>query len=114
MMIKGTKFTNEHKEKISNKLTGRKLSETHRKNLSKAKKGKVSNCAKHVSIVYKNVEYNFQSMTDAEKYFLDNLGLKIFYWLRRDIPKKYVNDVQLIKIDDFVKFENDKYKRELN
>jgi len=109
-MKKGTKFTDEHREKISTKLSGRKLSETHRQNMSLAKKGKVSNCAKEVKIVYKNVEYNFQSMTEAEKYFLEEMGLKVFYWLRRDIPKKYIDDVQLIKIGDFIKYQktNDK------
>lgn len=104
-MIKGTKFTNEHREKISAKLTGRKLSDTHRENMSKAKKGKISNCAKNVKIVYKNVEYTFVSMTDAEKYFLENMGLKIFYWLRRDIPKKHIDDVQLIQVGDTIKHQ---------
>lgn len=36
----GTKFSEEHKRKISEALTGRKRSETHCLNLSKANKGK--------------------------------------------------------------------------
>ena len=66
-MRKGTKFTDEHRQKISTKLKGRKLSETHKENMSKAKKGKISNCAKSVKIIYKHIEYNFQSMTEAER-----------------------------------------------
>lgn len=102
-MKKGHRFSEEHKEKISSKLKGRKLSEEHRKNMSLAKKGKTSNCAKTVEIIYKNEKYNFDTMTDAENYFLNELGLKIFYWLRRDIPKKHIDDVQFIKVGDFIK-----------
>ena len=104
-MKKGTKFSDEHRQKISNKLKGRKLSETHKSNMSKAKKGKISNCAKSVKIIYKHKEYNFQSMTEAENYFWENMQLKVFYWLRGDIPKKYIDDVQLIQIGDFIKHQ---------
>ena len=79
-MKKGTKFTDEHREKISNSLKGRKLTEEHRKNMSEAKKGKPSNCAKSVKIIYLNKEYNFASMTAAEKFFQETFGIKIFYW----------------------------------
>ena len=106
MMVKGTKFTDEHKAKISNKLKGRKLSEEHRKNMSLAKKGRTSNCAKTVKIVYLHKEYNFDSMTDAERYFLEEKGLKIFYWLRREIPKKHKMNVQLIQVGEEVKYIN--------
>lgn len=104
-MKKGTKFTDEHRQKISTKLKGRKLSETHKENMSKAKRGKISNCAKSVKIIYKNIEYNFQSMTEAEKYFWEEMQLKVFYWLRRDIPKKYIDDVQLVQIGDYIKYQ---------
>lgn len=110
MMVKGTKFSEEHRQKISNKLKGRKLSETHKENMSKAKKGKVSNCAKSVKIIYLDVEYNFNSMTEAEKFFLEQKGLKIFYWLRREIPKKYKQDVKLIQIGNEIKYENNDVK----
>lgn len=104
-MRQGARFSEEHRLNISKRLTGRKLSEQHRKNMSEAKKGKTSNCAKSVKIIYKNIEYNFDTMTDAEKYFHDNLGVKIFYWLRRNIPQKHINDVQLIQIGDFIKHQ---------
>ena len=74
--------------------------------MSKAKKGKISNCAKEVIIIYKNQEYKFNSMTECEKWFWDNLQIKTFYWLRKSIPKKYVNDVQLIKVGNEIKFSN--------
>lgn len=110
-MRKGAKFTDEHRQKISTKLKGRKLSETHKENMSKAKKGKISNCAKSVKIIYKHIEYNFSSMTEAEKYFWEEMQLKVFYWLRRDIPKKYIDDVQLVQIGDYIRYQ--KFDEEL-
>lgn len=109
-MKKGNKFTDEHKQKISLKLKGRTLSDAHRKSMSEAKKGKVSNCAKAVKIVYKYTEYNFTSMTLAEKFFYEKMELKVFYWLRRDIPKKYIDDIQLIQIGDYVKYKKEESK----
>ena len=105
-MKKGLKYTEEQKQKISNSLKGRTLSDTDKENMSKAKKGKISNCAKEVIIIYKNQEYKFNSMTECEKWFWDNLQIKTFYWLRKSIPKKYVNDVQLIKVGNEIKFSN--------
>lgn len=102
-MKKGTKFTDEHREKISNSLKGRKLTEEHRKNMSEAKKGKPSNCAKSVKIIYLNKEYNFLSMTAAEKFFQETFGIKIFYWFRRTLPKKYAHQVQLVQVGDVIK-----------
>ena len=100
-MRKGTKFTDEHRQKISTKLKGRKLSETHKENMRKAKKGKI----------YKHIEYNFPSMTEAERYFWEEMQLKVFYWLRRDIPKKYIDDVQLVQIGDYIRYQ--KFDEEL-
>lgn len=102
MMVKGTKFTDEHREKISDKLKGRVFSEEHRKKMSLAKKGKKSNCIKNVKIIYRNVEYSFESMKEAEEYFQTNKNLKIFYWLRNRIPKKYVDDIQYIEVGGVV------------
>ena len=102
-MTKGTKFSEEHRSKISNSLKGRKLSDEQKKKMSDAKKGKPSNCAKSVIIIYKNIEYKFTSMTEAETFFIEQMGIKVFYWLRRDIPKKFINDVQLVQIGDIVK-----------
>lgn len=102
MMVKGTKFTDEHKEKISDRLKGRIFSEEHRKKMSQAKKGKKSNCIKNVKIIYKNVEYNFESMKDAEDFFQSEKNLKIFYWLRNRIPKKYLEDIQYIEVGGIV------------
>ena len=105
-MKKGLKFTDEHKKKISDSLKGRTLSDTHKENMSKAKKGKLSNCAKQVTIVYQNEERNFNSMTECDQWFWDNLQIKVFYWLRKSIPKKYVNDLQFIKVGNEIKFSN--------
>lgn len=112
-MKKGTKFSDEHREKISTKLKGRKLSDEHKKNMSQAKKGKVSNCAKTVEIIYKNKKYNFETMTDAENYFLTTFQLKIFYWLRRSIPKRYIDDVQYIKVGNEVKYVKEELKENI-
>lgn len=104
-MKKGFKFSEEHKNKISSKLKGRKLSEEHRKNMSLAKKGKIPNCAKPVKIIYKNVEYNFKTMTEAENYFAKEMDLKIFYWLRNRIPRKHINDIQFIQVKDKIVYK---------
>lgn len=102
------KFTEDHKTKISEKLKGKPLTEEHKRKLSDAKKGKISNCAKDVTIIYKGKKYTFQSMTEAEEYFKENLDLKIFYWLRRDIPKKHIEDIDLIQIGNFIKYASEK------
>ncbi|MDU4750276.1 MAG: GIY-YIG nuclease family protein [Clostridium butyricum] len=61
--------------------------------------------SKQAIIVYKNKEYKFNSRTECETWFLKNMDIKVYCWLKGQVPNKYKNDVQLVKTDDKIRWE---------
>ena len=62
-IVRGTKFSEEHKNKISKSNTGRVFTQSHKLNIKENHKGR-----KAVSLIFNNNILNFDSMTDASKF----------------------------------------------
>lgn len=94
-------------------LYGKRRSKEERVNISIGNKNAykknpqlLEDLKKKVTVIYKGIEYNFDSRTECEKWFLENMNLNVYYWMRGKIFEKYKNDVKYVKVGDKIKVDN--------
>lgn len=91
-------------------MYGKKHSEETKRKISESCKNPseeiLAKLRKKVKVVYKNIEYKFDSRTECEKWFLENMDINVYYWMRGNPTLKYKNDIQLVEIGGKIKYSN--------
>lgn len=101
------------REKTRYVATKRPHSEETKKKISEAAKAAYKNnvellerLKKKVTVIFKEKEYNFNSRTECEQWFLENMNINVYYWMRGKVQARYKDDVQFIKVGDKIKVNN--------